>query len=500
MIKAIYDNSKSAIRDVPFITNTFTLKNGVLQGSVLSPVLFAAFIDDMIHQLQNSNKGARSPDPNERIACIFYADDVILTANHIINLKHLIKICETHSNNLAYQFNAKKCKTIIFNDPTITNKYWNQYEYWDKAKLQNEYNAKIDNKNYKLVPMAITMKPIDNEVYCIDIDNNEVKYNLNEIPTKIINSFNKYIKAYKNIQNKPYLIMWDNIRGTNRNKLTMCHKLIKMYGKSLEVVYNLRYLGAQLRTFENDNIVSTKATNKFFLNKLDQKLQLLETIDFNYEFISLADKIRTLKTFYLVYTEIFAQVLDSESINMTEADDKHKKAIDYNINIERFIPEQLSIYTGIPTPTERWEAIKMTFYWKLIKKSKTNLSYMHKWAKEPYIKHYTLYKQYIELKEKYFPNEIREENNVQIEVDPLTEIPDKDNIRPTVIKQQHKHIVNTLNKYHPLKILNYITDNYKAMNIYESEELENYVNKKMVKKYRELFYYFDQEERFCNIC
>ncbi len=69
---------------------------------MLSPILFAAFINDMITELQNSYKGATSPDPNKLIACIFYADDVVLTANTIEHLAALLKICEKHSKSWAY--------------------------------------------------------------------------------------------------------------------------------------------------------------------------------------------------------------------------------------------------------------------------------------------------------------------------------------------------------------------------------------------------------------
>ena len=62
---------------------------------------------------------------------------------------------------------------------------------------------------------------------------------------------------------------------------------------------------------------------------------------------------------------------------------------EYNTEIKEFVPEQLSIYAGIPTPKERWEAIKITYYWKLLKLKE--LSYMHKWAKLRHIKYHKLY-------------------------------------------------------------------------------------------------------------
>ena len=112
--QAIYENSHSSIRDRPFINKPYQMINGVLQGSVLSPVLFAVFVNDLIIELQNSNCGALSPDLNQLIAAIFYCDDVVLTANTIDNLQTLLKICEKHSQKWCYTYNGLIIKS--YND------------------------------------------------------------------------------------------------------------------------------------------------------------------------------------------------------------------------------------------------------------------------------------------------------------------------------------------------------------------------------------------------
>ncbi len=140
-------------------------------------------------------------------------------------------------------------------DPTLTHKYWINYNNKIKQALQNEYNIAINNANNKIIPMCLSRKATDKYVEGIDINNVRTTYRINEIPKNIIKAFKNYTDAYKHINTKPFLIMWDNIPYTNNNTITYANKYLKINNKPLEIVYNLRYLGAQLRTFDNDNLV-----------------------------------------------------------------------------------------------------------------------------------------------------------------------------------------------------------------------------------------------------
>ncbi len=55
---------------------------------------------------------------------------------------------------------------------------------------------------------------------------------------------------------------------------------------------------------------------------------------------------------------------------------------------------------------------------------------------------------------------------------------------------------------HPFKTINYYPKDYKCWNIFELNQLQPYVKKRMVKQYRELFYNFNQYENIksCPLC
>jgi len=90
----------------------FQVRCGVRQGGVLSPFLFAIYIDDIIVEMRNSGFGIR-------IGCIFpgcllYADDIVLICSY--GLQKLINVCEMYGNVWDIKFNPLKSQVVIFGD------------------------------------------------------------------------------------------------------------------------------------------------------------------------------------------------------------------------------------------------------------------------------------------------------------------------------------------------------------------------------------------------
>ena len=84
----------------------FKLVSGVRQRGVLSPYIFALYIDDVIQHVKSLNVGCVFRFDN---ACIIlYADDILLLAPSICSLENLLLSCETKLHELDLAINVKK--------------------------------------------------------------------------------------------------------------------------------------------------------------------------------------------------------------------------------------------------------------------------------------------------------------------------------------------------------------------------------------------------------
>ena len=81
---------------------------GVLQGAIISPVLYSLYIDNLAEAVREILPGRQS--------VFMYADDVAVIVEREDQLEPLMRILEAHSNTNNYRYNVRKCE--ILNSPT----------------------------------------------------------------------------------------------------------------------------------------------------------------------------------------------------------------------------------------------------------------------------------------------------------------------------------------------------------------------------------------------
>ena len=84
----------------------FTVMNGVKQGGVLSPILFAIYTDGLLKRLEDTGVGCH-------MGCRFmgalaYADDITLLAPCKFALSIMIDVCEQYASEFDILFNGSK--------------------------------------------------------------------------------------------------------------------------------------------------------------------------------------------------------------------------------------------------------------------------------------------------------------------------------------------------------------------------------------------------------
>ena len=106
-----YSNMQSRCRWENELSNSFSVPAGVKQGGVLSPRLFAVYIDDLMKRLRKKGFGCHII--NIFVAAILFADDLCLMAPSRNAMQKMLNICQEYCAEYCLNFNTKKSKSMI---------------------------------------------------------------------------------------------------------------------------------------------------------------------------------------------------------------------------------------------------------------------------------------------------------------------------------------------------------------------------------------------------
>ena len=93
VIQNLFSSNPAQVLVDGFLSPTFTIHRGVLQGSKLGPILFNLFINDLLERLNNSNLGVTVGDI--QVSALGYADDIVLVTDCPKKAQSLLNICQS---------------------------------------------------------------------------------------------------------------------------------------------------------------------------------------------------------------------------------------------------------------------------------------------------------------------------------------------------------------------------------------------------------------------
>jgi len=112
LLRSWYSQLQCVVRRQNNYGDSFQVLCGVRQRGVLSPYLFALYIDDLIDSLRLSEYGLYVSQLF--IGCLLYADDIVLLSPSCFGLRHLVSICEHFGRYWDIKFNHLKSQLTTF--------------------------------------------------------------------------------------------------------------------------------------------------------------------------------------------------------------------------------------------------------------------------------------------------------------------------------------------------------------------------------------------------
>jgi len=109
ILMALFSNNESCIVVNGRKSEPLKHPMGLMQGSIISPVLYSIFVDDLAGELRKKSRGSLG---GTSLMAFFYADDIALVADDEVHMQELLDICEGHAQKNGYRFAPQKCELI----------------------------------------------------------------------------------------------------------------------------------------------------------------------------------------------------------------------------------------------------------------------------------------------------------------------------------------------------------------------------------------------------
>ena len=115
ILRSMYEKLKTCIRTTDGLTEFFTCLLGTRQGCMLSPFLFALYIEELLQMLKSAGcKGIYIDEIADNVMALLFADDVAMCSETVGRLREMIRVLEDFSKKWQLKINLEKTKIMVF--------------------------------------------------------------------------------------------------------------------------------------------------------------------------------------------------------------------------------------------------------------------------------------------------------------------------------------------------------------------------------------------------
>ena len=205
------------------LSNPFKVSNGVRQGGILSPYLFALYIDELSCNLNKITTGCLIGD-----ACLnhlMFADDICCFSPSAKGLQKLINVCELFALSHNIIFNINKTRGVYF--PT------------KRLQLDFEPTIVLNCKQIKFSSSVLYLGVHINNTLLDDMDINRQVRSLYCIANRLRRSFSYCSNYIKNILFRSYCTsmyscqLWCNYHQYSMNRIRVA------YNNTYRILHNI---------------------------------------------------------------------------------------------------------------------------------------------------------------------------------------------------------------------------------------------------------------------
>jgi hypothetical protein len=116
VLRSIYSTVQSCVRVDDKLTDWFSLETGVRQGCILSPLLYAMFINGLVKELNKLGTGV-AISVRDKLSSLLYADDIVLITENRYELQMMLDKVTEYAKKWRFELNNKKSEVVVFGSP-----------------------------------------------------------------------------------------------------------------------------------------------------------------------------------------------------------------------------------------------------------------------------------------------------------------------------------------------------------------------------------------------